>query len=262
MIARLLSRLFPPLLAGTFGVCAMLLFLRRADADPVVATPPAGFDWAFWLAIASAIGTALSFVLHRVALKTHNAKLEAVAQDVDTLRGLVPTTAPTLAIAPAPRDKQAGKVRDSVLLAMAAAGLLSYGVLFVASCSATQARQTIAAGAVAALDCEAQHLTGESLGDLRGLAERTVQGWISGAKVADLDTLRAKVKADLALFKTDAGRCAIAGAVAAIGAAASTPGTAVSALSSGADPTMARAAFALEARAAAWPALVLASGPV
>lgn len=215
-----------------------------------------GIDWTFWIALVSLVLGLASHVLHFMAPRTKTTVDDEWRDRVDAMLGWWNAAAPK----PTPRDPQAGK---SFLVGMLGIALGCTVLIAVIACTATQARQTAAAGIVAALDCEAQHLTGEALGDLRGLAEHTVQGWISGSQATDLGTLRAKVKADLALFKTDAGRCAIAGALAAIGSVVSRPGEAVSGLFSAApDPTMTRAAFALEARAAAWPALQVAGGTI
>lgn len=225
--------------------------LAAALADPVPTSP--GIDWTFWLAVAGVALGALSAVLHIVAPRTKVTWDDKLRDDVDWLLSVLPKQ-PTLTVAPPPRNTQAGVTILGCMISLAIAGAIAGGAVLASSCAT--GRQTAAVGVVAALDCEAQHLTGDALGDLRGLAERTVQGWISGAPSADLATLRAKVRADLALFRTDAGRCAIAGALAALSTVVSRPGEAVSALA--ADPTMARAAFALEARAAAWPALQVA----
>lgn len=235
--------------------------LARAATGPDP-TPATGIDWTFWIALVS-LGLGLaSHVLHYVAPRTKATWDDALRDDVDAMLSWWRNVDPKPALAASqPRDSQAGFISRDLLLWFAVAAVVAVGGgLIATSCTATQARQTAAVGTVAALDCEAQHLTGEALGDLVGLAERTVQGWISGTAPTDIATLRARVKADLALFKTDAGRCAIAGALAALGAVVSRPGEAVSAV--GADQTMARAAFALEARAAAWPALQVAGASI
>lgn len=239
------------------GAAVYLLGCHFARAATAEAVPPApGIDWNFWLALGAAVLGGLSVVLHIVAPRTKATWDDKLRDDVDWLLSFAKGAKPALAVAPAPRDSQAGYTRRGLMGLLAALGI----PVLVLACTMTQARQTTAVGTVAALDCEAAHLTGAALGDLVGLAEKTVQGWISGSAPADLATLRAKVKADLALFKTDAGRCAIAGALAAIGSVVSRPGEATSALVGGPDPMMARAAFALEARAAAWPALQIAGG--
>jgi hypothetical protein len=76
-----------------------------------------------------------------------------------------------------------------------------------------------------------------------------------------------RVKADLGVFKSDAGRCAIAGALAAATTIASpTPGEAVQGLTAvapaGLDPVAVRAAFASAARELGLPPLKAVGGTV
>lgn len=59
----------------------------QAAAD---AAPAPGVDWTFWIALVSAFGVFGSFALHAIAAKTHNARLEALAKEIDVLRGLLP----------------------------------------------------------------------------------------------------------------------------------------------------------------------------
>lgn len=244
-----INRLLLPVFSLTFGVAAMLLFLRSAFADPApVATAAPGVDWAFWIAIASAIGTAVSFILHRVAAKTHNAKLEAIAQDLDEVRGLAGAAKPALAVVPASGT--------TALLAVLLLGALAAPAL--TSCANTRA--AVAAGAVAFLDCEDGHVDAAALADMKTLADADLRHVIGGAAAPDASAL----KAELAPVKSDLGKCGWAAAVAAMGAIMpqpSDPSIAVSALvAAGPDPAQVRAAFAVAARQNGWPPVRVAGG--
>lgn len=156
-------------------------------------------------------------------------------------------------------NPQAGRARLVTLTAIALAGALAWLVILIApGCTATQARQTTAAGTVTALDCEAVHLDPAVLADAKTFALAEVQHWIAAGASPSSDAIRA----DLAPIKSDLFRCAIAGALAAVAVLTqSTPGTAVSALTAaGADPVATRAAFAVAARQAGWPAVKLPGG--
>lgn len=79
-IARLLPRLFPPLAGAAFGICATLLFLPAAFADPVGTIPPIpGVDWNFWLAVIGAAAGVASLLLHKFAPKS------VITQDLDAM---------------------------------------------------------------------------------------------------------------------------------------------------------------------------------
>lgn len=285
-MTRRLKRLLPPLLAFACGAAAMLLFLSPAHADPVIAVTPTGLEvsWQGWLLAALAgIGGALKILdvvlvgLKRLAPMT-NTTLDDRARDklqvvddaahrkldaiLNVVGGLVPAAGvptsagdkPTLTIAPPPRDSQAGRSLLGMLAALAFCGLVGTAI----ACSWTQARQTTASGTVAALDCEAAHLDAQALADAKTFALATVQHWIAGGAAPSSDAIRA----DLAPIKSDLGRCAIAGALAAVAVLTqSSPGTAVSALTAaGTDPVATRAAFAAAARQAGWPAVKLPDG--
>lgn len=117
----------------------------------------------------------------------------------------------------------------------------------------THARSAGAAGAVAVLDCEAAHLDAQALADAKAFASAKVQAWISGSGAAN----SAAIRADLAPIKSDLGRCAIAGAIAAIGAAlTSSPGVAVSALMSEPTPAMrVQAGYGAAVHDLGWPSV-------
>lgn len=128
------------------------------------------------------------------------------------------------------------------------------------ACTASQARHAVSAGFVAAYDCEAAHFDPATLEDLKSAARAKVDGWIAGKAGADLPALIAVVKADLGAFKSDAGRCALAGIIAATVALVTRPPveSGLVALPSGPPPAMIRAAFGLAAREDGWPPVKVA----
>jgi hypothetical protein len=148
---------------------------------------------------------------------------------------------------------------------LACAGALA--AAFAPGCTATQARQVTASGAVAVLDCEDGHIDAQMIADVKALAAGELQRLIAGAAPEDLAGLKAKLLTELAPIKSDAGRCGITGLLAALaaltGTGGSTPGAAVSALTApGPDPRQVRAAFGAAAREAGWPPVKMASGEV
>lgn len=165
------------------------------------------------------------------------------------------------AAAPSSAAGTGSPIAPIAVLALVVLGLGAAGSL--ACASGSTARQSGAAGVVAALDCEAGGIDPAALEDARSFAEAKVQAWISGVAPADLTGLKAKILADLAPVRSSLGRCAIAGAIAAIAAiAAPTPGVATSALVAGPDPAVVRAAFGGAARELGWPPVRVAGGAV
>jgi hypothetical protein len=215
-------------------------------------------DTAFLLALLAAILAAASLVLHVVAPRTKNTVDDTIRDDVDELLAFMRGQSPQNSTPP--RDPQAGSVRRSLAALLAVLGV----PLLVLACTVAQARQTAATGTVAALDCELVHVDQAVLDDLRHVAEGKVQAWISGAAPANMGALIDRVKADLGVFKSDAGRCAIAGALAAATTIASpTPGEAVQGLTvapTRPDPVAVRAAFSTAARELGLPPLKVAGG--
>lgn len=172
--------------------------------------------------------------------------------------GVVPGPSATTAA-----GKPSGGTGTPGMLAVLLLGLAGAGSM--ASCTAAQARQVAAAGAIAALDCEDGHIDAQMLADAKALAAAELQRLIAGAAPADIEGLKAKLRAELAPIKSDAGRCGVAGALAAIAALATSPdpGTATSALvAAGPDPALMRAAFGAAARELGWPAVRLPGGTV
>lgn len=162
-----------------------------------------------------------------------------------------------------PRNPQAGKARLSTMTAIALVG----AALVVIGCTATQradARNAAASGVVAALNCEDGHLDAAVLADAKLLAADKLQAIISGVAPGDTAALQAKLKAELAPIRSDAGKCAVGGAFDALTALAvevatgSSPGTAIQGLSARAaaepppDPVLIRAAFSAAARDLGW----------
>jgi hypothetical protein len=145
------------------------------------------------------------------------------------------------------------------LCALAGVAILAVGIASTA-CTASQARQAAGAGVVAALDCELVHVDADLAADLKSAAIAKVDAWISGKAGTDLPTLIAAVKADLAAFRSDAGRCAIAAVLAAAASlVTSRPAeSGLVALPAGPPPAMVRAAFGLAAREAGLPPLRVA----
>lgn len=165
---------------------------------------------------------------------------------------------------PAPRsarDPQAGRSRTSLLLTLAATALVAVSAVALLGCTPGQragAGQRVAAGLVAALDCEAAGLDGDLLADATQLAGATVQRWFGDQSSPD-DEARAQIKADLTPLKSNLARCAIAGAVAAIVHRPAQPqGIIASALSApGQDPELVRLEIQAAARELGWAPVVV-----
>lgn len=249
------------------GAAVYLLGIHFAHAaGPAEATtPPPGVDWNFWLAAGAAVLGALSVVLHVVAPRTKTTVDDALRDDIDAVLkwfkfgiGAAPAAPPppTLTVAPAPRDKQAGYTRLGVMVSLAGGALI--GLVFWA-CTKDQVKAGATAGAVAFLDCEAAHLDQQAIADVKALASAEIRHLIEGGAAPSTDAL----KADLAPIVSDLGRCGWAAAVAAYGAVvAPASGTAVRALVAGPDPAQVRAAFATAARQLGWQPVRLAGGDV
>ncbi len=106
------------------------------------------------------------------------------------------------------RAPQIGRARLLVQCGLALSGL----ALLVAAILACGARQRIAAGAGAFLDCEAPHVDAQMLADAKVITTSAVEKWISGAGTIDTEGLRA----DAVPLKTDLMRCAMDAAIAAL----------------------------------------------
>jgi hypothetical protein len=226
-------------------------------------------DTGFLLALAGAVLGAASMVLHVVAPRTKNVIDDQLRDDIDEvlafIRGQQPpatTTVSTTASAPSSSAK-AGAVATVALLAVAIGG-----ASLAPACHAVS--PAIATGVVAAFDCEAAGFKPDDLSDATQLADATVEQWLAGGATASTTA----IKADLAPFRSDLSKCALAGALALATAAlappssSSTPGTAAQRLSPAAaiapppDPAQVRAAFSMAARELGWAPVRAAGGQV
>jgi hypothetical protein len=95
-------------------------------------------------------------------------------------------------------------------LAMLAVLLLGVGSMGLSSCATV--REQGAAGVAAFLDCEAADIPPTMLHDATDLATAAVRNAIAGDGSIDASQL----KADAAVLKSDLGKCALAGAIAAL----------------------------------------------
>lgn len=158
-----------PAISFAAGAAVMLLFLRPAHADPLIAVTPTGLvvSWQLWmLAILAGAGGALKILdTVLVALKiiapmtrttvddrmrdrvqviddAAHAKLDTALQMLGALipgagAGAAQPDRPTLTIAPAPRNTQAGRSRLGVLTAIALIGAALAGLALI-GCTAAQ----------------------------------------------------------------------------------------------------------------------------
>ena len=121
----------------------------------------------------------------------------------------------------------------------------------VASCAA---RQHVADGVAAFLECESAGLPADTLGDATALATGALQKWISGSGSIDATGL----KGDLAALKTNLGRCAMAAAVVAWAGSSKPSAEAPMAAALAVDPDALRRAFVQARTEAGWPAVKIA----
>lgn len=276
-IAKFLPRLFPPLLGAAIGVLVTAGCIRLSEAHAAAAVAlaaaadpspaPVSIDWAFWAGLLVAAGTFASLVLHAVANKTHNAKVIKLADEIDVLRGMVrglipvvgvPTSVTTTAAAPTSTTPGPVLVKGSgtALVVLLLLGALAAPAL--TGCATGKA--AAAAGTVAFLECEDGHLDATALADFKAAAANELRHIFGGAAP---DT--AALKLELSGVKSDLGKCAWAGAVAAVSALvpSSIPGTAVSALvAAGPDPVQVRTAFTVAVRPLGWAPMRMADGTV
>lgn len=157
-----------------------------------------------------------------------------------------------------PREPEAGKARVGVLIAVAGvACAVVAAVALLGGC--TPLRQAAGTGLLSALDCEAQHFDEALMSDARVFAEGKVAQWFRIGSTPSATAIRA----DIAPFKTDLSKCAIAGALAAVQSLA-TPthglGGVIGPVSP--DPAEVRAQFAVAARQLGWAPVRVASGKV
>ena len=232
------------------GALALTLLVLRAmvHADSGAPAPSAGIDWTFWVALGAGLLSAASIVLHIVAPRTKATWDDALRDDIDEVLAFIRGQQPA---APSP------KIPVAMLALLFLGGL---AVSQVACQPGSPARNALAAGAVAALDCEAVHASPELLSDARAFGEATVGRWIRGSG-AQPDS--AALKADIAPFRSDVLRCGIAGALAvATALIAPEPGVAVQGLMGAPETPPIRASFAIAARELGWPPIKVAGGAV
>ncbi len=149
--------------------------------------------------------------------------------------------------------------------------LLALGIglaMIQVSCTAQTARPPLAAGAVALLDCESTHVDADMLADARLFADAKAASWIAGDARPD----STRIRADLRLIRSDLGRCAIAGALAALARlteGATDPTTDLTTVARSADPILAtsragelRTTFVDAARELGWPRVKTRDGAI
>ena len=144
----------------------------------------------------------------------------------------------------------AQKVRVVVMTVAACALCFCYGAA-ISSCAA---RQHVADGVAAFLECESAGLPADTLGDATALATGALQKWISGSGAIDA----AGLKGDLATLKTNLGRCAMAAAVVAWAGSSKPSAEAPMAAALAVDPDALRRAFVRARTEAGWPAVKIA----
>jgi hypothetical protein len=220
-------------------------------------------DTTFLIALGAAVLSAASMVLHVVAPRTKNTIDDEFAKDIDEVLAFVRGQIPARAAVAAPPDKSP----------VAPVAMLLVMLLGVAAATTLPACATVrpvaSSGVSAFLDCEAQHFDAQLMTDATTLAKAIVVKWVSGTGTADT----ASIKSDLAPFKSDLGKCAIAAAIAVLTSPppAPPPGTTVSALMAfGPGPTgptitdglALRVAFSAARADLGWRPVVLSSGAV
>lgn len=152
-----LKTMIAPLLALTFGVSVTVLFLRNAYADPATSQATMGTDWTFWIAIASAVGTAASYVLHALAARRHSTALETIASDIDAVRLMAKGAPETQLKLVKPPGAGAASLLAVLLLGTLAAPALTG--CHTAAVQKVEGEGKAAASAV--LDCEKQLAPGQ-----------------------------------------------------------------------------------------------------
>jgi len=226
-------------------------------------------DTRFLLALAGAVFGAASMVLHVVAPRTKTTIDDQLRDDLDEVLAFIrgqqpPPATTTIAVSSGPSSTAPIGTAASAALLAAVIG----GVSLMPACHS--AGPAVASGIVAAFDCEAAHFAPQDLTDATQLAEAEVQHWLAGGPAASTTA----IQADLAPFRSDLSKCALAGALALATAAlappssSSTPRTAVEGPGSAAtiapspDPAQVRAAFSTAARQLGWAPVRLAGGTV
>jgi hypothetical protein len=145
----------------------------------------------------------------------------------------------------------ASKIPTSMIAAFGVVALLQ------TSCAsgASKAKPTLTAGLGAFLDCESTHIDAKALADARIFADEKVKEWTGEGERPSSAALREL----LSRIRSDLGRCAIAGAIAAATAAWRSRSTATATTSSP-DALDLREMFVEEARRLGWGAVRLQDG--
>lgn len=151
------------------------------------------------------------------------------------------------AMAPKASSAPAGLVGALVVLVV-------LGLAGASQLGCAAARPVVATGVVATLDCELAHIDAQALADARAFASAEVQRWIAGGTAPSADA----IEADLAPIRSDLGRCAIAGALAA--ATAAVTSSTAPRVAGPPDGLGLRVAFAAARQRLGWGPVRLASG--
>lgn len=190
---------------GALAFAAATLIPPMSAQAAADATPPiTGVDWNFWIAVIGAAAGCASLLLHKFAPKS------VITQDLDAMLSWWRTratseTPPTLTIAPAPRDKQAGKVRYSLAALLAALGV----AVAILACGGSQASRT---ATISSLDSgwvtAAAALRSYEHEHTQGIVDQAKAGTITPvAAAAQIAAFRAKV--DKVWLAVDAAHAAI-----------------------------------------------------
>lgn len=145
---------------------------------------------------------------------------------------------------------RAGRIEAALITA----GLCALSVAAGFGGASCAARQHVADGIAAFLECESAGLPADTLGDATALASGALQKWISGSGAIDATGL----KGDLVTLKTNLGRCAMAAAVVAWFGTSKPAAEAPMAAALTVDPDALRRAFVQARTEAGWPAVKIA----
>lgn len=258
-------------IGAALGACILLVITAlvrtvHADTGAAVGTAALAIPWEAWfiggLAALAGLESALKGIaaavraisrLTKTTVDDHIADgLEAAdarfVEGLAILRGLRPAASPPSS---GPPTRAAGAVLSvlTVITVIVGGGL-------AASCAAARQRGGAAVGAF--LDCEAADIPPAMLKDATDLATQAVRNVISGSGSIDASQL----KADAALLRSDLGKCALAGAIAAIATPVPTTPGAPAADPLEVDGAALRGAFARVRGDLGWAPVRLADGQV
>jgi hypothetical protein len=234
------------------------------SADAVVAAPiatlPISVTILTVLGVVAAILVGLGLALHGLAaaVRAFATKTATTADDrlaaaldrmgdlMDSFAGLLGKIVPAAHAAPPPppRDPQSGRATLATMLAVVALGAAVLGT----ACGTWRERTGASVGT--AIDCETPNLKAAAL-ELLGLAGPAIKAAITGDGHVD----RTQFKAALATIKTDAPRCAVDAAIAALLTPAPAQPAAAMAAPFEVNAAELRAAYAETAAELGWPAI-------